>query len=132
MTERTHLEDSRFRSVFYKVLLEATSRPYIERTIYIHITNEGERIKDFLPHSPKTMNNRKDQNLAYEIAKTLDDLDSLQYHLTTVKKYKEEFLRKILQKVMTTPEEKIKRSRAALYTFLVNQHGSQTRNDFRD
>ena len=59
--------------------------------------------------------------LAREIATTLSDLDSLPLHLQYVRKFKEEFLRKILNKVMSLDERKIKRSRAALYTFLVSQ-----------
>ena len=65
--------------------------------------------------------------LAHEIASTLQDMDSVTMHLQYVRKYKEAFLRKVLNKVMSLPESKIKRSRAALYTFLVNQgesHGS--------
>ena len=59
--------------------------------------------------------------LAREIAETLNDLDSYILHLQYVRKYKEEYLRKVLAKVMAIPENKIKRSRAALYTFLINQ-----------
>jgi hypothetical protein len=59
--------------------------------------------------------------LAREIAETLNDLDSLALHLMYVRKYKEEFLRKILAKVMAVPESKIRRTRAALYVFLINQ-----------
>lgn len=59
--------------------------------------------------------------LAQEITNTLDDRDSLHLHLQYVRKYKEEYLRKILNKVMGLPEDKIKKSRAALYTFLVKQ-----------
>lgn len=61
--------------------------------------------------------------LANEIAETLKDRDSLALHLQYVRKYKEEFLRRILAKVMALPENKIRRSRAALYTFLINQGG---------
>jgi hypothetical protein len=59
--------------------------------------------------------------LAHEIAYTLHDTDSIQLHLQYVRKYKEEHLRKTLQKVMAIDEHKIKRSRAALYTFLISQ-----------
>jgi hypothetical protein len=62
--------------------------------------------------------------LAHEIANTLDDRDSIPYHLLNARKYKEEFQRKILNKVMALPDNKIKRSRAALYTFLITQSGS--------
>jgi hypothetical protein len=59
--------------------------------------------------------------LANEIADSLQDRDSLAMHLKYVRKYKEEFLRRILQKVLSLDESKIRRSRAALYNFLINQ-----------
>ncbi len=59
--------------------------------------------------------------LANEIADTLKDRDSITLHLQYVRKYKEEFLRKILAKVMSMDESKIRKNRAALYTFLINQ-----------
>ena len=59
--------------------------------------------------------------LAHEIADTLKDRDSIALHLQYVRRYKEEFLRKILAKVMSLDESKIKKNRAALYTFLINQ-----------
>lgn len=62
--------------------------------------------------------------LANEIADTLKDRDSITMHLQYVRKYQEEFLRKILNKVMSLPENKIRKSRAALYTFLINQGNS--------
>jgi len=65
--------------------------------------------------------------LANEIADTLNDRDSLQYHLQNARKLKEEFQRRILMKVMSLPESKIRKSRAALYTFLISQgsnHGN--------
>lgn len=68
--------------------------------------------------------------LANEIADTLKDRDSITMHLQYVRKYKEEFLRRILNKVMALQESKIRRSRAALYTFLINQSGSH--GDSRD
>lgn len=59
--------------------------------------------------------------LANEIADTLKDRDSITLHLQYVRKYKEEFLRKTLAKVMAMDESKIRKNRAALYTFLINQ-----------
>ena len=59
--------------------------------------------------------------LANEIADTLSDRDSIAMHLQYVRKYKEEYLRKVLNKVMSLPDDKIRKSRAALYTFLINQ-----------
>ena len=59
--------------------------------------------------------------LANEIADTLKDRDSIAMHLQYARKYKEEFLRRILNKVMALPDDKIRKSRAALYTFLISQ-----------
>lgn len=64
-----------------------------------------------------------ERKLAIEIAETLNDRDSFALHLMYVRKYKEPFLRKILAKVMAMPESQIRKSRAALYTFLINQNG---------
>ncbi len=65
-----------------------------------------------------------ERKLANEIADTLKDRDSITMHLMYVRKYQEEFLRRILNKVMALPDDKIRKSRAALYTFLINQSGS--------
>lgn len=61
--------------------------------------------------------------LAREIATTLGDMDSLQMHLLLVRKHKEEFLREKLNKVMAIPEDQIRKTRAALYIFLIGQSG---------
>ena len=61
-------------------------------------------------------------NLAHEIADALHDMDSITLHLQYVRKYKEPFLRKQLKTVLSIPAHKIKKSRAALYTFLVNKN----------
>lgn len=62
-----------------------------------------------------------ERKLANEIADILNDRDSITMHLQYIRRYKEEFLRRILNKVMSLPESSIKKSRAALYTFLINQ-----------
>ena len=72
-------------------------------------------MQTFEPHEVK---------LAHEIAETLKDRDSIALFLTYARKYKEQFLRDILAKVMALDEAKIRKSRGALFTFLVNQHGT--------
>jgi hypothetical protein len=66
------------------------------------------------------------KRLANELAETLNDRDALPFYLTLTTKYQEDFLRKILAKVMSIPEANIRRTRGALFTFLVTQssHGS--------
>ena len=61
----------------------------------------------------------EERRLANEIADTLNDKNSIVLHLQYARKYKETFLRRILNQVMSVAEDKIKKSRAALYTFLI-------------
>ena len=62
--------------------------------------------------------------LANEIAETLKDRDSIALFLTFSRKYNEKFLRETLARVMAIDEAKIRKTRGALFTFLVNQHGA--------
>jgi thiaminase len=62
--------------------------------------------------------------LAYEIAQRLNDPDALPLYKTYVEKYTSQFLRDTLQKVMSIPNHKIRRTRGALFTFLVTHNGA--------
>jgi len=68
----------------------------------------------------------KEEKLAREIAAALDDTDSLTVHIGFAEKYTEGFLRKTLQKVLSIPENQIRKTRGALYTFLVTQNGGKS------
>lgn len=57
--------------------------------------------------------------LANEIADTLDDRESLPLFLGFAQKYKEEHLRRILKRVMNLPDDQIKKTRGALFTYLI-------------
>lgn len=61
--------------------------------------------------------------LANEIAETLKDREALPLYLSYAQKYQEAFLRKLLARVMSIDERKIRRSRGALFTFLITQAG---------
>ncbi len=65
----------------------------------------------------------KEEKLAREIADALNDMDALTVHTNYAYKYKEEFLRRILQRVLSIPEEQIRKTRGALFTYLIKQHG---------
>jgi hypothetical protein len=60
--------------------------------------------------------------LANEIANTLQDRDALPLYLKYAKQYQEAYLRRILSKVMNIEERKIRKTRGALFTFLVSQN----------
>ena len=62
--------------------------------------------------------------LANELAETLKDRDSLPIYLSFVRKYQEDHLRKILAKVMSIDAVKIRKTRGALFTYLIKQNGN--------
>lgn len=64
--------------------------------------------------------------LANEIANTLQDRDALPLYLRYTRQYNEVFLRRILAKVMNIEERKIRKTRGALFTFLVSQNEAKT------
>ncbi len=65
--------------------------------------------------------------LAYELAESMDDLDAIQVYIHFTEKYSESFLREIQTKVLSIPERKIRKTRGALFTFLVKQHAAPYR-----
>jgi hypothetical protein len=67
--------------------------------------------------------------LANDIADQLDDRASVQLFLQFTRKYREDHLRKILDKVMSIPDGQIKKTRGALFTYLVHQHASDYSRD---
>ncbi len=72
---------------------------------------------------------QNDNRLAYELASALNDKEALGMYIMFVQKYQEDFLKRILLRVMSIPDNKIKRTRGALFTYLVKEHGS---NHFRN
>ncbi len=65
----------------------------------------------------------KEYKLAMEIAESLNDTDSLAMHIKFVQMYAEPFLRKMQAKVLAIPDNKIRKTRGALFTALVKQQG---------
>ncbi len=66
----------------------------------------------------------KQEKLAREIATALNDMHAYKMHLSFVNKYSEAYLREKLNRVMSMPDEKIRTTRARLYTSLVMQYDS--------
>jgi len=74
----------------------------------------------------------KTELLALDLATTLDDIQALPLYISYARKYPEHFLRRILGVVKEIPPEKVKRSRGALFNYLVQKHGRQNKNHSRD
>ena len=60
--------------------------------------------------------------LANEIAETLKDRDALPLYLAYARRYQESHLRRILMKVMSIEAAKIRKTRGALFTYLIENH----------
>lgn len=88
-------------------------------------TNDIDKLQN-AAHFPTSMNN---SDLARELALALNDMENLPAFYALVNHYPEKLLRKKLAKVLSIPSHKVKRSRAALFTFLVQQSDAKSSND---
>lgn len=68
------------------------------------------------------MYHHNDIKLAQEIAEKLNDKDAYSLYLSYTQEHSEETLRRCLERVLSIPIEKIKRTRGALFTYLITQH----------
>lgn len=60
--------------------------------------------------------------LAFSLADSLDDFQNLPLYIALSKRYPEQFLRGILDKVKAIPVAEIKKNRGAVFTYLVKKH----------
>ena len=71
-------------------------------------------LKDFVPKT-------KEEQLALEVAQTLSDENSFYHYVQLCQKYPENLIRQILEEVQAVPAHQIRKSRGALFTFLVKK-----------
>jgi len=76
------------------------------------------KVKNFKEFKPRT----REELLAVDLAVALDDYHGLPLYISLAKKYPEAFLRNILGQVRGIPQEKIKKSRGALFNHLVQKN----------
>jgi hypothetical protein len=67
--------------------------------------------------------------LARELAIGLGDTKNLKYYQSVVKKYPEQLLLNIFDKVKNIPENKIRKSKGALFNYLLQKHGKYCHRD---
>ena len=67
----------------------------------------------------------RDEEFALELAEALNDTDSLQFYRRCVEQYSEEFLRRTLERVLSIPQHKIRKSRGALFNSLLTGHAKK-------
>jgi len=85
-------------------------------------------IKAFKGFKPKT----REELLASDLANGLNDSKSLPFYLSVVRQYPEQLLMKLLGDVREIPFKKIKKSRAALFNYLLKQYAKKTSKNNRD
>ena len=103
----------------------------INKNYLIKINNKNIDINKFSnpeEFRPKT----REQLLAFDIAKELNDLKALRLYLSYAKKYPESLLRKALGEVKEIPLKKIKKSRGALFNHLVKKYAQKTSKNHRN
>ena len=82
-------------------------------------------IKHFKPRN-------KQQLLALDLARELNDYQGLPFYLSCCKKYPESLLREVLGQVKEVPSEKITKSRAALFNYLIQQYDQKDSQNLSD
>jgi biotin operon repressor len=97
-----------------------------KRIIYINNIDKRKtkpaELKKFKEFKPKT----REDLLALDLARDLDDYQGLPFYISISRKYSESFLRGILGQIKSIPSEKIKKSKGALFNHLVQRYGKKT------
>jgi DNA-binding MarR family transcriptional regulator len=86
--------------------------------------------KNLLDENPKP--NSREELLALDLAQALKDRSGFSLYLSYAKKYPESLLRKILGEVKEIPDHKIKKSRGALFNYLIQKHDQKTVRNHRN
>jgi hypothetical protein len=68
----------------------------------------------------------KEELLAIDLAEGLDDRINLGFYLSICRKYPEELLRKIYSQVKEIPLKKIRKSRGALFNYLLQNYDKKS------
>jgi DNA replicative helicase MCM subunit Mcm2 (Cdc46/Mcm family) len=75
------------------------------------------------------MNSPSDEILASELAEALDDRESLSLYVSYARTYPAPLLKRALAEALSVPVEKIRKSRGALFTYLVRKYANKNTND---
>jgi hypothetical protein len=72
----------------------------------------------FVPHNER-------EELALEVARTLHEEHRLPVYLELCRTHSVEVIRRSLEEVKRVPESKIRKSKAALFTYLLKKHAQE-------
>ena len=142
-------DKSRYHSVYYLLKVSYStgasevSHRRIRGTSPVHTNkNKVTRIKNNSTYenenspleSTRTQTNTlktREELLAEDIAVGLDDQQRLSLYLSYAKKHPEQLLRRVLSEVRGYPVGRIKKSRGALFSYLVKKYGEETNHSNR-
>jgi len=113
-----------------KVTPGNTNKNYITRINNNNIDNLNFHFlksKTFKGFRPET----REELLALDIARELNDLKALPIYLSYARKYPESLLRKVLGEVMEIPIRRIKKGRAALFNYLIKKYAQEASKNHR-
>jgi len=71
----------------------------------------------------------REECIAHDLADSLNDHENIAQYLSYTQRFSESFLRGILGNVMEIPDEKIRKSRAALFNHIINNHDRDNENN---
>ena len=94
----------------------------MERTTQMNPTPIPERQR------PQT----REEVLALDLAAGLGDMKALPLYLAYARKYPEFLLRKVMSEVRQVPAQLIKKSRGALFNYMIQQYGKHESDGPRD
>jgi hypothetical protein len=91
-------------------------------TLTININNNDDTLKR-ISHCDihRYMNQSEQKALAFELAEALNDTGALTVYFAFVEKYPETLLREVLAITLAVPSHKIRKTRGALFTYLLQQ-----------
>jgi biotin operon repressor len=108
---------------------ENTNNNKITRNINKNVNGN---IKISTLKSHKRINPRtKEELLAFDIAKALNDFKSYRFYFSLARRYDASLLKRILGEVKEIPQNKIKKSRAALFNHLIKNYASENHKNHR-
>jgi len=88
----------------------------------------GSNFKIFKKFKPKS----REELLALDLAKALKDRNGFPLYLSYSKRYPESLLRRVLGEVEEIPDRKIKKSRGALFNYLIQKYVKETSKNNRN
>ena len=93
-----------------------------------NIDNDNKKISEHKKEfTPKT----REELLAFDLSEALNDHNGLALYISYARRFPESLLRQTLGEVMEIPQERIKKSRAALFNHLISNH-DKTNKNYRD